>query len=721
MKKKDNFGLITVLSTCCLVGGLVLAANMSRVSFINKATDNSHSVTLSDSINRLTTSSSFTSGSASITTPLLNDILFSFENMKAENGYWAVLSDGEFHNVNAINDVSKVVIGIEGEGTLEMLTGTLASNSRASAIMYNKTTNISSGSSILTIDDTVTHLKFIATGEVKIIYIEFEYGCTSAIETNAETINFKGDGSLNHPYLIDSDNAYIKACLLTIGNTDADADVFAGKHIKFTSDIGTIDPISNGEYRFCYNSTLYNTAIIDGGGHTININLTFGGSNRSLFGKIGATGSVSNLKVTGSYSSTYLDGTKGAFNAVISDSLYGTISNIETDVTFTAASHTVGGLVGYAYGGSVISNCINKGSISSTYTGGEAYAGGIAGETEGTIINCDNEGAINVSNHGVGGIAGFLHAGGTIESSDNLGDVTSLSAPTSVQAGNPGIAGITGVTSSNCLVKNCKNEGDVTATSSNFASNVAGIVGKFADSSTITGCINEGDINGGGDVGGLAGRTVNGVLIEKSKNLGNINGFTYVGGLVGKAEKNTTIDQCDNGESTNINGITVTARENTCAGIVGYITNGITITTCNNYAKIINTLTSTGTGKRGVGGIGGFVEEYFTCTNCKNYGEIRAEKYYMVGGLFGKICESTAGHYNNITGCENYADVYGDKFVGGLLGRCNYSNFTDCVNQGDIYCKNDDLAISPMYGEVINVSYSTFTNCTNTGTRILFS
>ncbi len=131
-------------------------------------------------------------------------------------------------------------------------------------------------------------------------------------------------------------------------------------------------------------------------------------------------------------------------------------------------SEYVGGIAGYAYSSSTITNCYNTGSVT-----GSNNVGGIAGRaSSATITNCYNTGSVTGSNNYVGGIAGYAYSSATITNCYNIGSVS----------GNNQVGGIAGYAYSSVTITNCYNTGSVTG-----SSQVGGIVGR-ASSSTITNC-----------------------------------------------------------------------------------------------------------------------------------------------------------------------------------------------------------------------------------------
>lgn len=146
------------------------------------------------------------------------------------------------------------------------------------------------------------------------------------------------------------------------------------------------------------------TGTFDGGGKTIT-GLTVTGSNKyaGLFGRIGSGGTVKNVvlegvQITSDNSSGYASGVAG--------NSWGTIENCSVSGS-VSGSFSVGGVVGYQFGGS-ITGCSSSASVKGTQR-----AGGVAGTTNSgaTLTACYATGDVTVENDGTsyawaGGIVG---------------------------------------------------------------------------------------------------------------------------------------------------------------------------------------------------------------------------------------------------------------------------------------------------------------------------
>ena len=224
------------------------------------------------------------------------------------------------------------------------------------------------------------------------------------------------------------------------------------------------------------------------------------------------------------------------------------------NLTTSAASNYMGGIVCYYTPGSVISNCWNSGTITNTKG---TFCGGIAGaaikapttDYPVVIVGCENRGAINAMAGCGGGIVGNLNAYSTIQECVNYGTIT----------GTYGLGGIVSAAyGANCQVADCINLGDVIS-SMNRCGGIVGYNGASGGTgSAISGCVNLGNVStsctttgtsttttapSGFAIGGIAGMVPS--SIENCANFGNVTGASSVGGILGQSVKaKTTLSNC---------------------------------------------------------------------------------------------------------------------------------------------------------------------------------
>ena len=314
-----------------------------------------------------------------------------------------------------------------------------------------------------------------------------------------------GDGSPEHPYEIQTAEqlAYLSYMVYT-GSAPVTSTYYyySGVYFKQTADIDLSahywQPI--GTYYNRSGSTLrhYFAGNYDGGGYTVlGINTPSGTTNafsyQGLFGYVRGYGSTTQAEIK---------------NVGVID------SNIQ-------GNSNVGGIAGYAYSNTIITNCYNTGSV----FGSKNYVGGIAGYvySNSTITNCYNTGSVSGSND-VAGIVGWPNSSVTITNCYNTGAVT----------GSSYVGGIVGTNNS---PRNCYNTGIVTG-SENY---VGGII---AYGSPIN-CYNTGAVTlnstgtGACNVGGISG-------------LGNPTNCFNLGEVIGTGSGTINIDGITaNGTATN--------------------------------------------------------------------------------------------------------------------------------------------------------------------------
>ena len=301
----------------------------------------------------------------------------------------------------------------------------------------------------------------------------------------------------------------------------------------------------------------------------------------------------------------------------------GKVENVTLEnVNLKAASNYMGGIAGALGVGATIESCSVSGTISGAEFGDEAYGsyvGGIVGYSEGTITNCTSSCTIQETLYQVGGIAGGTD-NGTITNCENTGSIEGL--------------GMTG-----------------------------GIVGE-ADDSTITNCSNSGTVTG-------------------KQNTGDTRDNRRIGGIVGYT-LTTTVEGCLNTGAVTAEGLTEVG------GIVGYLYYGSTVEDCSNAGVV--------TGGDSTGGVVGFASAYSTkgyeITNCTNTGSVDGDS--GVGGIVGV---STANNNESstqvISGCTNSGVVSGESDVGGIVGEhnsdevitssgTNPATVSGCINAGSV-------------------------------------
>ena len=181
-----------------------------------------------------------------------------------------------------------------------------------------------------------------------------------------------------------------------------------------------------------------------------------------------------------------------------------------------------GGLVGQASNISIY-NCYNKANVEKTGTNNSSsYIGGVVGSGGGIISDCYNKGNITSENTSipVGGIIGYGNNGIDIVNCFNSGLISSL-----------GLAGgIVGFGPKSIL--NCYNFGSVTSTTSSSTNCLAGGISALGGSIEIRFCYNSGNVTVSSTSGTVGGITGTNATIKNCNNTGVITGGEYTTGYI---------------------------------------------------------------------------------------------------------------------------------------------------------------------------------------------
>ncbi len=255
-----------------------------------------------------------------------------------------------------------------------------------------------------------------------------------------------------------------------------------------------------------------------------------------------------------SFSGTVLD-VNNFYTGGIAGQTDGLITGCAVNAVITSKNSYVGGVAGYAAGaGSKIINCTVTATVSAT--GGAAYAGGVAGRTDGEIKGCVVNVAVSAPNSYIGGVAGYSHGSGSVISD------CSISGTVTANAGQGYVGGVAGI--SDGMVTRCSAECSVTG---NGQHHVGGVVGRANTGSEISNSSSSGNITGIGQVGGIAGSTDG--VIKICINTGNVNGSDgHIGGVAGETGNNSTVSNSFN------SGAVAGGGQGGIGGIVGYVSPG---------------------------------------------------------------------------------------------------------------------------------------------------
>jgi filamentous hemagglutinin family protein len=240
-----------------------------------------------------------------------------------------------------------------------------------------------------------------------------------------------------------------------------------------------------------------------------------------------------------------------------------------TGHTVISTAEYVGGLAAYTNAGSVY-NSFASGSVT-----GRFGVGGLLGYAVGgtTVINAFTTGTVGGNNHSIGGLVGYASA---IDISYSHSSVT-------INSTDGNVGGLVGYNNGGGSITNSYASGNVSGTTS-----VGGLVGY--NTGSITDSYATGNASGGGYIGGLAGRS-NGTITQ-SYARGDATGTGgTIGGLVGYLEASGQVEY-----SFAIGTAWSTANSNV-GGLIGYNLGGLV-----RYSFATGSASGTGS----VGGLAGF-------------------------------------------------------------------------------------------------------------------
>lgn len=260
------------------------------------------------------------------------------------------------------------------------------------------------------------------------------------------------------------------------------------------------------------------------------------------------------------------------------------LGSVTYDCTDKPGSYIhIGGVMGAAYYGCELTNCINKGDVTSNINQVNRMAGILGtGNTGVTITGCINEGTLTI-NQGentnwqtVGGIVGLEEKAtaavpAKITNSSNKGNIKLILNNTTTHANKVSAAGIIGRPVSVCILEGNTNEGEIyisnTGASPAYAGGITGFYSNGSAGVTSSGNSNSGTIK----------------VEAQDGAAGGILGYSTVASSL-KEDSNTGTIICPNAAASgSIAGSTV-GTINSCA--VGGTVNG-TAVTAGNYATLI--------------------------------------------------------------------------------------------------------------------------------------
>ena len=341
------------------------------------------------------------------------------------------------------------------------------------------------------------------------------------------------------------------------------------------------------------------------------------------------------------------------------------------------------GIVYETKAGSLLENCVNKGSVTSTTTSAMGIVSNVAGGMKG----CVNEGTLMATST-IAGLAYKVEATGYMEDCVNKSDIdlSQLTKP----GGN--IYGIVSTTAAlkeadpdglTGYIKNCHNTGNLKG-----GANIGGGVYTIGAGWKISDCSNTGNIESTGFAAGFASNATGSSLellteIERCFNAGEVRGnAAKISGFMGELKKFARVSDsynlgdvyssntglCASGFISQVNGVVercfnagdVTVSNNAVGGLFGYMASGepaypAALRNSFNIGNIVSEYTGTNTNGN-AGGLGGYLstcneETPHVVENCYNTGNVTAER--RVAGLFAGAFRP----YSVVRNCYNSGKV----------------------------------------------------------------
>jgi len=389
---------------------------------------------------------------------------------------------------------------------------------------------------------------------------------------------------------------------------------------------------------------------------------------------------ISGLNVSGPFSYA------GLFGSAQNSDIMNITLDSSCDISSSAATAYIGGIIGYARGNVSVTNCYNKGNVSAGAS--TAYIGGIIGFAFGnvSVTNCYLAGNVKTTapTSNLGGILGFANGNISVKNCYNIGSIDAAGVY-------PYVGGIIGqVYKGDARVDTCYNTGDMNITvnpgGNAFAGGMIGIVRTHAH---VTNCYNAAPLNIKGDY----------------MHVGGIIGYVYYGGA--------DVTNCYNAGDVNITGSTTIA-----GGILGdclFEGNSI-MDNCYNTGNITADFAAGGL----VGYAGGNASMNFNVVNSRNTGYVKRSASPDVSGYAGGIIGWVKNGYAGVTDCYNTGNVSSsgatNTYAGGIIGHTSVNvDVMNCYNTGDVSSEtaSGNSATFAHAGGIIGYAYSGISNVTN--------
>lgn len=525
-----------------------------------------------------------------------------------------------------------------------------------------------------------------------------------------------GDGTEESPYLIASSGDWNK---LADFMTDSKWE-YSGNHFKITNDID----FAGDSIRLLGVDGVNFQANLEGANHSIK-NYVYNNPNSvktklvgpnlyvgkyiGLIGTLGNSGRVANLTIDGKFECH-------SYAAAMVGENYGIVEGITHKGTVKdITSGYVSGMVCRSYDGSVIRNCTQEGTVTSTktYAAGFVYQAKLGSQLE----NLQNKGTVSVGTSYAYGIANQIDC-----SAKNCSNVGKLE-------GNSSIYGICGTLGLNASLEDCYNTSDIYAKT---GGNVAGLFATATARKSTTepvggfvkGCYNTGALSANGYVFGLASAVNAGWTMEDCYNTGDLSvrpanatasapaaGLvnTFKGAAASSTDPNPVLSQMVRCYNTG----NVTGQYGGVSGLMIEAAKLTYIADCYNLGNVKNTLATALTTAGLIGKHNGLMERCFNAGNVESAGN-------AVGGLVGYISGGDASYVCKMLNCFNignvtstYTGTSGNGNAGGLGGYLTTYIDDDphvienCYNTGNV---TSTMRVGGLFGGAFR-PYSIVRNC----------
>ncbi len=487
------------------------------------------------------------------------------------------------------------------------------------------------------------------------------------------------------------------------GSFDGDGHQIAGLTVTISTDVFTFA----GLFGRVYDSEIRNLTMTDAdisaeviGSNGVSVGAVAGYTDNTVIENCRVSGTVSGSNdVESSNSYCYVGGITGKSDYGACSDCHNTaqVTGKGTNASGYSCNVNGGGITGYQYFGT-ISDCDNTAAITVIPDDSPCYgyAGGIVGESLGTIQSCYNSGAIVAENISQTRGDASAYAGGIVGYGEDILGCCNVVPITAKSTGGACAGGIAGNADS---ITDCCNTGEVVAEAyeiahdySRLGATAGGIAG---NAKALANCYNTAPVTGTAigntekgtsvSVGGIAGGVSGNYEVSCCYNTGSVTGNaenryiystgnnTARGGGIAGGGSYTTFTNCYNAGDVSV---TASGKAGfdyevvaTVGGIIG-ATSRNTVTNCYNIGNLsANGTTLQFNGRAYTGGVVGNMDSNTTVSECYNVGTAIAEGTHtsVFGGVAGKVASN-----GKVTNCY-YLDTV-SKGIGsgsGTTTACN--------------------------------------------------